>query len=185
LSKAKIISWLKKSGIWIIPVFSVLVFAVYANTFDSPFLFDDEVNILENRYLRIPDLSWKSIAGIYDCPRHNLRFVSLFTFALNYYFHRYDVTGYHLVNILVHLLTGILLFYFIRMTLKLFYQQPDKSPPGISLDLIAFLASALWLVNPLDIFSVTYIVQRMNSLTAAFYLLSLILYIKGRIARQQ
>lgn len=45
---------------------------------------------------------------------------------------------------------------------------------------IAFVTALLWLVHPLATQSVTYIVQRMNSMAAMFYVLSLLLYVVGR-----
>ena len=47
---------------------------------------------------------------------------------------------------------------------------------------MALFAAALFIVHPLQIQSVTYIVQRMNSLAAMFYLLALLLYIRARVA---
>ncbi|NOQ65584.1 MAG: hypothetical protein GQ556_00005 [Desulfobacterales bacterium] len=41
----------------------------------------------------------------------------------------------------------------------------------------------IWLVHPLHVQSVTYIIQRMNSLAAMFYILSMLLYVRGRLAR--
>ena len=63
------------------------------------------------------------------------------SFALNYYFGQYNVVGYHLVNIVVHITTGILLFFFVKLTLTISNQQTNaarKSDP-ITLTTLSFL----------------------------------------------
>ncbi|MBW2195101.1 MAG: tetratricopeptide repeat protein [Deltaproteobacteria bacterium] len=98
------------------------------------------------------------------------------SFALNYYLHRYDVTVYHLTNIIIHILAGIFLYLFIKDTLQISNRQSLNS------SIIAFFAALVWLVHPIQTQSVTYVVQRMNSMAAMFYLLSMLLYVKGRLA---
>jgi len=165
-----------------------IVFIIYANTLDGPFLFDDEANIEQNPYIRINSLmsgelkkaEFKSI--VFNRP------ISKISFALNYYFHQFRVFGYHLVNILVHITTGILLFFFVRTTIDVFKVESSKlkagGPPLVyeSLDplFIAFFTALIWLVHPIQTQSVSYIVQRMNSLAAMFYILSFLLYMKAR-----
>jgi tetratricopeptide (TPR) repeat protein len=47
----------------------------------------------------------------------------------------------------------------------------------------AFFTAFIWLVHPLQTQSVVYVVQRMNSLAAMFYLLSMLLYVRFRLNR--
>ncbi|MBW2109224.1 MAG: hypothetical protein JRI36_11255, partial [Deltaproteobacteria bacterium] len=173
---------------------------LYANTLQVPFLFDDQQNILQNSYIRIMELDPK---GLYDAAfkKHTSnRPVSNTSFALNYYFHRYHVMGYHLVNICIHILAGILLFRFVEVTLELdaavsinreaclpCISQPSDcwGSKGLSISNLSLLAALLWLVHPVQTQSVTYVVQRMTSMAAMFYVLSLLLYIKGRLAGRQ
>lgn len=175
-------------------VFVVIVLALYHNSLNGPFIFDDIPNILENHPLRLQSLSFKDL---YDAGFHNLisnkRPVAYITFALNYYFGHYDTTGYHVFNIFVHIMNGILLFLLFRTTLIIVHSSPDKSimgqiiprsslAPETQASLIAFSAALLWLVHPLHTQSVAYIVQRMNSMAALFYLLAFFLYIQGRLS---
>jgi len=164
-----------------VSVFVVLGFLVYSNTLKSPFLFDDRAHIPENRHIRLTELDLKGIveAG-FESPSPT-RPVANISFALNYYFHRYNVVGYHLTNIFIHILTGIFLYYFVKNTLSipLLRSRYHSGRP------IAFFASLLWLLHPLQTQSVSYIVQRMNSMAAMFYILSLLLYVKGRLSLAQ
>jgi tetratricopeptide (TPR) repeat protein len=106
--------------------------------------------------------------------------VSNISFALNYLLHGYNVTGYHVVNMFIHLATAITLYFLMRFTLTtpaLQSQFKQDSP-------IPLIAALLWAVHPVHTQSVTYIVQRMNSMAAMFYLLALLFYVKGRLAKE-
>jgi tetratricopeptide (TPR) repeat protein len=157
---------------------ALFVLLIYSNTFNGPFIFDDIRNIQKNPHIRINDLSKESITfgGMENLASN--RPVAKLSFALNYYFHQYDVEGYHLFNIFLHIVTGLLLFLFMKATLNLpSLQSGSKAYPWIP-----FITALIWLVHPLHTQSVTYIVQRMNTMATLFYLLSLLLYIKGRLA---
>ena len=162
----------------IILFFAVLVFLIYSNTIHSPFVFDDRINIKVNHYLRLTKLSLQDIRlAAFEGPSKNRPIVKT-SFALNYFFHQYNVMGYHLVNILVHLANGILLYLFVKTTLSLpVLRLTEKSQKWIP-----YFTALIWLVHPIQTQSVTYIVQRMNSMAAMFYLLSIFLYTKARLA---
>lgn len=154
----------------------IISIAIYSNTFDSPFVFDDLPNITENKPLTSLDpsyfLTWEKIAK---------RSLSYLTFMLNYKWHGIDTTGYHVVNILIHSLVGTLIFLLLNVIDKLssvFKLVHHKK-------YVFLLISLIWLVNPVHTQSVTYIVQRMNSLATLFYLLSWVFYLKGRFNQIQ
>ena len=159
---------------------------IYANTLQAPFVFDDQVAITENPLIRMEEITAKSIidaATGYGISRP----VPMLSFGFNYYFGQYNVLGYHLVNIFIHILNGLLLFFFLKLTLTLSNQQRNttRKLDPITITTLSFFAALLWLVNPVQTQSVTYIVQRMTSMGAMFYILALFLYAKGRIAQQQ
>ena len=161
--------------------FAILGFLLYSNTFDSPFVFDDNPRIIENQSIRITELSAANlIESAFGKQSPKTRPVGNVTFALNYYFHQYNVEGYHLVNIVIHILAGIFLFIFIQTTLNL----PSLKTEVDHTFMVAFFTALLWLVHPIQTQSVTYIVQRMNSMAALFYILAFWLYVKGRLAAQ-
>jgi tetratricopeptide (TPR) repeat protein len=161
--------------------FAILGFLLYSNTFESPFVFDDNRKIVENQSIRITELSAANlIETAFGKESPKARPISNVTFALNYYFHQYNVEGYHLVNIVIHILAGMFLFIFIQTTLTL----PSLKTEVDHTFMVAFFAALLWLVHPIQTQSVTYIVQRMNSMAALFYILAFWLYVKGRLAAQ-
>jgi len=163
----------------ILLVFVIISFSIYSNTIDAPFHFDDRHTILENPIIQVTTFSEIGKAGFKSSPTRPVAFIS---FALNYYFHQHDLKGYHIVNIIIHILNGFLLFLFIKKTLDITSATPENSPKMEFLSPVftAFFVVLVWLVHPLHTQSVTYIVQRLNSMAAMFYLLSFLLYIKGR-----
>ena len=169
--------------IFFILFFIIAGFALYSNTFNSPFVLDDLRIIEENPTIQLTELTGKNILNSATGLSSN-RPVSTLTFALNYYFDRYNPEGYHLVNIIIHIINAILLFFFLKLTFGICSQQNSSNLKfGSSAGLwIPFFAALIWLVHPIQTQSVTYIVQRMNSMGAMFYILALLCYAKGRDA---
>ena len=156
---------------------AILIFLIYSSSLNGPFIFDDS-RIENNPSLHITTLSIKSLAkaGFESSP--STRPVSYITFALNYYFHGFATRGYHIANICIHVLAAIILFLLIKTTLSL----PPLRSKFAQHTWLPFAAALIWAVHPLQTQSVTYIIQRMNSLSAMFYILSLYLYAKGRLS---
>lgn len=161
-------------------VFAVLASFIYSNTIDSPFFLDDLHNIRENPHIRLTELSLKNILDAGFKSHISSRPVANISFALNYYFHQYNIAGYHYVNIAIHILTATFLYLLLKNTLSMKLLPRKYGNPT----LIAFITALLWLVHPLQTQSITYIVQRMNSMAAMFYVLSMLLYVKGRLSGQ-
>lgn len=169
-------------------VFCTAAAILYTATFHAPFVYDDINYITKNDpNVHMTEFSWNALktAALDGKPRN--RPVANISFALNYYFGKEDPFGYHLVNLIIHLLTGMFLFFLFRMTISLAdsLKPPVKALADMPADWIAFLAVLIWLVHPVQTNAVTYMVQRMTSLAALFYILSLLLYVKGRLAMQQ
>lgn len=158
----------------------VSLLLIYSNSFECSFHFDDFSNITVNSNIQITDLSWVNIErGLYGVigSDHWQRPVSYFSFALNYYFGGFDVFGYHIVNFSIHFLTAFFLFLFIYHTLKLPIIRSRYEKSAYS---IALLSSLLWAINPIQVAAVTYIVQRMASMAALFYIMAMFFYLMGR-----
>lgn len=88
---------------------AVIGTAVYANTLDCGFCFDDLSAIKENADLR-PESPWSNLLrnDFWGTAMHkegshkSYRPLSVLTFRINYLIHGVDPAGYHLVNILLH-----------------------------------------------------------------------------------
>jgi tetratricopeptide (TPR) repeat protein len=166
-----------------ITCFAVLGFLIYFNTFDAPFVFDDINAITDNSSIRMQEITASNIIDAAFGLSKN-RPLPRLSFAFNYYFGHYNPAGYHLVNIIIHFINGILLFFFLKLTFIIIKPQGSFKPKSTFSHIywISFFTTLIWLVHPLQTQSVTYIVQRMNSMAAMFFLLSLLFYAKGRIS---
>lgn len=171
-----------KNFLFLKVIFLVLTtIALYAPTLNHAFHLDDQVNIWGNSYIQISSLSVdKLIKAGFESPNYK-RPVANISFALNYYFNGLKVSGFHIVNILIHALTGIILFYFVKITIGL----PLFKDRFAEARLVPFFTALIWLLHPLHTQSVTYIVQRMNSMAAMFFILSILFYVKARLTPER
>ncbi|UCD66497.1 MAG: hypothetical protein JSW69_02410, partial [Deltaproteobacteria bacterium] len=158
----------------------IVTAGVYSNTLNNSFHFDDRAVIWDNPHVSIRELTFESLYGAaFKTKDYNRRPVALITFALNYYFHDVSLPGYHIINIFIHIATGIFLYFLLKATLSLptLRDKFDSKGPVI----ISFVVVAIWLLHPLNSQSINYIMQRMNLMSAMFYILSIFLYVKGRL----
>ena len=152
----------------------------YSNTFHVPFHFDDRPNIIQNPNVQIKVFTWDNIERlIQNTYKESIRVFSYFTLALNYYFGGFNVFGYHLVNLFIHIASGIFLYWFLFLTFSL---PSLREKYGSISYKVALFSSLIFISHPIQTQSVTYIVQRMASMAGMFYLLSLALYVKGRLS---
>jgi tetratricopeptide (TPR) repeat protein len=148
----------------------LLAAAAYGNSLAGPFIFDDEPSIIENPTIR---RLWP-IGPVLNPPPHSLTVVGRplanFTLAINYALGGLAVRGYHIFNLVVHILAGLTLYGIVRRTLSLPGMPESLSRSASSL---ALSVAALWAVHPLQTESVTYIVQRTEALVGLLYLWTL------------
>lgn len=166
---------------WALGILLVLIFSAYANTFRASWHLDDYPTLVHNSRLHLADLDPDAIAATFYSRPGILgtayRPVSCLSLALNWYFGGQRVGGYHLVNISIHFLTAFFLYltvYSLLRTPRLAGRHQGRA------FYVALLSAVLWALNPVQTQAVTYIVQRMASLAAMFYILGLYFYVKGR-----
>ena len=163
---------------------ALLVILVYAGTLRYPFVFDDIPNIVDNQAMRLARLDGAGLwQAAFESP-HPRRPVANVSFAFNYRLHGYAVEGYHWTNVLVHVATGMIFYLLASVTLRLTRGHNvggARTAPFDGTNVVALAAATLWMIHPCQTQSVTYIVQRMNSLAAMFYLLSMLFYVRARI----
>ena len=157
---------------------ALIVVVIYSNTLTGPFIFDDRPHIVENPYIRLTGLSFDDLKEVIQKSRYPTRPVANISLALNYYANGYNVVGFHAVNILIHICSGLFLYLLLKLTLSL----PSLREHFSYNKWIPLLSALLWLVHPIQTQSVSYIIQRMNSMAAMFYILSMLLYVKFRLA---
>ena len=132
--------------------------AAYSQTFSVPLIFDDRPAIMGNATIRHWETSFSPPADTTASGRPVVN-ISL---AVNYAISGTDVWSYHVLNLAIHILAGLTLFGTVRRLLA-----PSAGRDGAR---IAFCTALIWTLHPLQTESVTYIVQRAESLMGLFYL---------------
>ena len=151
--------------------------AAYHNSFSVPFVFDDIPAIVENASIRnLWSLGDVLAPGTPGGVTTSGRPVVNLSLALNYALSGSAVGSYHAANLAIHLVAGLTLFGLVRRTL-LTPRLRDRF--GAAALPLAFCTAALWLLHPLQTESVTYVVQRAESLVGLFFLLTLYCFVRG------
>jgi tetratricopeptide (TPR) repeat protein len=148
----------------------------YSNSFQGVFLFDDDNAITGNPHIRALWPPGVSLSAPPQSTAAGRPLVSL-SLALNYAAGGLNPWGYHLFNLVVHLSAGLILFGVVRRTLL---SDRLRERYGPSASLLAGITALSWVVHPLQTESVTYVIQRTESLMGLFYLLTLYCAIRSR-----
>lgn len=137
-------------------------------------LLDDKINLqVLNGYLA-GDLRWQAV--VFENPSGWLgRSLSMLSFLANAATTGNDLFAMKLTNVVVHLVNGVLMFAFLRELLA-----HDRSLSRFGADRVAALLAGAWLLLPLHVSTVLYLVQRMTELSATFALLALIAWLRAR-----
>jgi tetratricopeptide (TPR) repeat protein len=154
---------------------------VYSNTLHSPFQWDEHDYLMANPIVK--DLHYflapSRAAGFEYYGGLQSRYIGYLSFALNYRLNGFNVAGYHLVNIAIHILNAIFLYLLVILTFRTprLMHSRIREHAGQA----ALFTALLFVSHPLQTEAVTYVFQRFASLVALFYLVSIAMYAKGRL----
>lgn len=159
---------------WKTHLFSLLLIAlvsviIYSNIYSCPFVFDDLRSLVDNYNLR-DDIYYGSISKIF-IPRR----IVFLTFVCNYQLGGLNVFGYHLVNLLIHILSGFAAYFLARILLRLLTPYNSKL-----VSLMSLATALVFAVHPIQTQAVTYTIQRFASMAALFFMVSVLCYSKVR-----
>lgn len=160
-------------------VFTVLA---YLPGLHGPFVFDDITNIVQNGALKIPNLHWDQLmhAAFSSDAGPTRRPLSSLSFALNYYFAGTGSFSFKLTNVVIHLVNGLLFFLLLRQIVR-YWRKTDAIKSDVTTKWLPVLGAAAWLLHPLNLTAVLYVVQRETSLCSLFILLGCVCYCHGRL----
>jgi len=99
-----------------------IVLAVYSNTLNSPFIFDDSANVVNSPL--IMDLSLAGLKGAF----YSRRAIGIITFQLNYYLSGWNVLGYHVTNIFIHICSALAVYRLLQLLMKTEYIVTPAAP---------------------------------------------------------
>jgi len=155
----------------------LLTIIIYVPAIKAPFVLDDEINIIRNARLH-------NFTGFW--PPLGSRYLAYLSFALNYTVGGLNTFGYHLVNLVIHILSAMTLYGLVRSLFRTpaMGGRAEKGGDSALANHIALLTALIFTAHPLNTQAVIYITQRFTSMAALFYLLSLYLYLKWRLAEK-
>lgn len=158
----------------------IIGLTVYSNTIHCSFQFDDYNNIVDN--LSIRDLH--NIPQFFQDHEYYYQSRGLYvtSLAVNYYFSRLSVEGYHWVNISIHLLNGMLVYFLAIIILSQYVSRESGTGFGrdaYKMHVLALFVALFFVASPIQTHGVTYICKRHGLMASFFYLLSLVLFIKA------
>ena len=142
---------------------------VYLNSFKGTYVLDDIPHIGQNPKI-------ESLEPVSKFLFHDRRPLVTFSLAVNYALGQRDTWGYHLVNLVIHLAAALTLFGVVRRTLR---REPFRATYARAAPGLALTVALIWVVHPLQTQSVTYLIQRAESLMGLFYLLTIYCFIRG------
>lgn len=158
-----------------------LTVVLYAPGLNGPFLFDDHVHITQNRWVKIESLApadlaqaWHSSFSAFPSNRP----LAQLSFGINHALAGLDPWAFKATNLAIHLLTGVMVFVFVRLCARAVGGTPHDEQRAA---LIAAATAAAWLLHPLQVSTVLYTVQRMAQLSSLGLLVALSLYLHGRL----
>ncbi|UNK48982.1 hypothetical protein MNR01_14765 [Lysobacter sp. S4-A87] len=156
--------------------------AVYWPGLHGGFIFDDFPNLVADQDWKLTEMTmaqWRRAVG-HGLSSASGRPLAMATFALNHYFTGLDPFWLKLTNLAFHLCNGMLVVALCRLLLAQLCKPTGASQATTASTLIPWVLSAAWLLHPLQVSSVLYVVQRMEIAATTFVLLAVLAYLRGR-----
>lgn len=175
------------NSVRLFPVLTVLLLlagVIFWQGVSGSFVFDDIANVSKNPNVAITELGFQQLlqawnSSLFDFP--SSRPLSMFAFGLNHLAFGMDPFWFKAVNIAIHLACGLCVFFLTRNLVGAAVELKRLDLTKGQGEMLALIACALWMLAPLNVSPVLYVVQRMTSLSALFTLLGLMVYLRGRI----
>lgn len=169
---------IKKYAIILIAIIGIIA---YANSFNNSFQFDDGYHIVDGAKIKkmsnvLSASHWKNVGN---------RPLAFFTLAVDYKLANKDkagkpsVTGFHITNLLFHILAGFMAFLLSLEIMSLAILKKNKTINDFKV-FIALFTAFIFVAHPIQTQAVTYIIQRMAVMAGFFYMWAVLLYIRGR-----
>lgn len=156
-------------------IISILLIVVAISVTFAPCLKNGFVNYDDDRYVyrnqMIRDLSWAGAVRIFATTDYTVLYTPLvyLSYACEYHFFNLDPWIYHLTNLLLHLGSCLLVFWFVLLLGR-----------GVS---VACLAALLFGLHPLRVESVAWVTERKDVLYSFFFLGGMVCYLYYRVLR--
>jgi len=163
-------------------VLAVLAASMFTQGLGGGFMLDDAHTIVDNTLIHITSLNKESMmyAASSFHAGGGVRPLAMASFALDYWRQgSLDASAFKATNLFIHALTTFFLALFFRRLLLLAQWTPQRAAMG------ALLLALVWAIHPLQVSSVLYVVQRLQTMGTLFLVLALLGYLVARQAQIQ
>ncbi|MCX5687040.1 MAG: tetratricopeptide repeat protein, partial [Candidatus Omnitrophica bacterium] len=163
--------WSKEANLYLCLFLIIFVgLAVYSSSLNGQFIWDDDVLVKNNSYIKdwsnVDKLFAGGISTYFSGGGLNFyRPLQMITYVADYSLWKLNIKGYHLTNILLHIGVALLLYFFINILFNDAF--------------LSCLTSVFFISHPAHTEAVSYISGRSDSLSALFMILCFIFYIKA------
>ena len=145
-------------------ILAALVVAAWSNGLHGEFTYDDKVEVIGNRTIRVLD-DWWAIAS-YNFARPIL----IATYAINFHFARFEPFTYHVFDVALQAINAGLVMLLVAEGAALLGRRHALRS--------GLVVAGLWALHPLQTEAVSYVTGRSEQLCAAFFLLGLTLWLR-------
>lgn len=156
----------------------VLAGVIFMPGIGGGFVLDDGSNIVDNSSIHIHEISFQSLYGVAFGPQPGgiSRVLPTLSFALDHWRGNGDAAAFKFTNIVIHALTAFILAFFFRTLLKMSEWREYAA-------WLAPMGALAWAIHPLQVSSVLYVVQRMQTMATLFLVLAMLSYVTARLAQ--
>ncbi|MCX6269426.1 MAG: tetratricopeptide repeat protein [Bacteroidetes bacterium] len=145
-----------------IVVVVVTAAAFYPSVGNNFVNWDDVVYIMNNDMIKT--ISFSNLTRIFSSFfMGNYHPMTMLSFAFDYSIFKVSAPGYHLHNLILHLINAVLVFF---VSWHLFRKN----------DLVAFIVSILFAIHPMHVESVAWVSERKDLLFTMYFLLAMLSY---------
>ena len=157
---------------------AVVGFAVRAPALQGQLIWDDQYLARDNPFIKSPLLALEAFRHylFLDSYSAHYRPVQNLSYMFDYAFWNTNTFGFHLTNVLLHVLSGVLLYFLLRRLFVRLGALSGKLDPSLA----ALAVAAIWLVHPVHSAAVDYISGRADSLAFVFACAAWLLFFKAR-----
>ena len=154
-------------------------FAIYSASLSNWFIWDDFHLVINEESIK----SFQNLPVIFKTHLFRrvggsnfYRPIQTLSFMFDYSIWKLNPFGYHLTNVIVHLLNILLVYFFVGRI----FTQPLHARAGFKNHDIAFLVSLIFAIHPINTEAVTHISGRTDPISSFFFLAAFLFYCKFR-----
>ena len=165
------------AGVFILLI-TLFLCSAYSNTFSSPVVLDDFHTFVFEENVQSKELSLTTFVALSRTIFGLQRWIPMLSFSLDLKIGGGEIFFFHLTNLIIHILCTLAVLFMIFNLCQV--EIAGGRDYTVSPIYYAIWVAGLWALNPVQTNAVTYLVQRMASIQAFFFVSTVAFYLLGR-----